>query len=336
MSYIGLHRVKRENIIYVLDYTSCQFWILRFCWICHAILFTIIWFYFHVSFTQPFRDESVSLSDQLLASSGGCVQCHTLPRRSSPAQKIGLCGSLLQSADASHPFKQTCSRDTRISHVVLLFRVSFVSVVENVCLQKKLHLIKQRPEENTTAYILWFLSEAKLAYPTAWTMGEEGKVVSFLKWFTDRAFAGHLLRTVGYKLILSDQQQRWPCKRKFDGKKSSRWGKKNPWRWVRHRQTRIRQMDFCPFWKPCRDTWVNYRPAWIIRRTAQLPAPRWVNTLEQTRDAQRTVNLNSNHCANKELTGTADQSICACCKRVGHFANISLYQARKRRASRGH
>ena len=56
--------------------------------------------------------------------------------------------------------------------------------------------IKQRPEENTTAYILRFLSEAKLAYPTACAMGEEGKVVSFLKGFTDRAFAGHLLRTV--------------------------------------------------------------------------------------------------------------------------------------------
>ena len=52
---------------------------------------------------------------------------------------------------------------------------------------------KQRPEENTTAYILRFLSEAKLAYPSAWAMGEEGKVVSFLKGFT---FAGHLLRRV--------------------------------------------------------------------------------------------------------------------------------------------
>ena len=87
-------------------------------------------------------------------------------------------------------------RDTRISHVVLLFRVSFVSAVDNLWLQKKLHSIKQRPEENTTAYILRFLSEAKLAYPTANAMGEEGKVVSFLKGFTDRAFAGHLLRTV--------------------------------------------------------------------------------------------------------------------------------------------
>ena len=74
--------------------------------------------------------------------------------------------------------------------------ISFVSAVENLCSQKKLHSIKQRPEENTTAYILRFLSEAKLAYPTAWAMGEEGKVVSFLKGFTERAFAGHLLRTV--------------------------------------------------------------------------------------------------------------------------------------------
>ena len=64
-----------------------------------------------------------------------------------------------------------------------------LAAVENLCLQKKLHSIKQRPEENTTAYILRFLSEAKLAYPTAWAMGEEGKVVSFLNGFTDRAFA---------------------------------------------------------------------------------------------------------------------------------------------------
>ena len=60
--------------------------------------------------------------------------------------------------------------------------VSFVSaVVENMCLQKKLLSIKQRPEENITTYILRFLSEAKLAYPTAWAMGEEGEVVSSLK-----------------------------------------------------------------------------------------------------------------------------------------------------------
>ena len=50
MSYIGLHRVKRgdkytENKIYVLDYTSCQ------AMFCHAILFTIILFYFSASFT---------------------------------------------------------------------------------------------------------------------------------------------------------------------------------------------------------------------------------------------------------------------------------------------
>ena len=31
-------------------------------------------------------------------------------------------------------------------------------------------------------------------------------------------------------------------------------------------------MGFCRFWKPCRDTWGNYRPAWISRSLAQLPA----------------------------------------------------------------
>ena len=90
------------------------------------------------------------------------------------------------------PVWHDCLHHTR--HII--FRVSFVSAVENFCLQKKLHSSKQRPEENTTAYILQFLSEAKLAYPTAWAMGEEGKVVRFLKGFTDKAFAGHLLRTV--------------------------------------------------------------------------------------------------------------------------------------------
>ena len=56
MSYIGLHRVKRGdkytgNIIYVLDYTSCQamFWSLSFWWICRTLLFTISWFYFYAS-----------------------------------------------------------------------------------------------------------------------------------------------------------------------------------------------------------------------------------------------------------------------------------------------
>ena len=57
MSYIGLHLIVKRGDKYVLDYTSCLFWILRFWWICHALLFTIIWFYFHASFTSPFRDE---------------------------------------------------------------------------------------------------------------------------------------------------------------------------------------------------------------------------------------------------------------------------------------
>ena len=51
--------------------------------------------------------------------------------------------------------------------------------------EKKLHTIKQRSGIHPV-----ILSEAKLAYPTAWAMGEEGKVVSFPKGFTNRAFAG--------------------------------------------------------------------------------------------------------------------------------------------------
>ena len=84
-----------------------------------------------------------------------------------------------------------------------------------MCLQNKLHTIKQRPEENSTAYILQFLSDTKLAYPTAWAMGEKGKVVSFLKGFTDRAFVGHLFRTrranthgTAIELALGEEAQR--------------------------------------------------------------------------------------------------------------------------------
>ena len=65
--------------------------------------------------------------------------------------------------------------------------------VSSMCLQNKLHMIKQMPEENDKAYIRLFLSDAKLAYPRA--KGEEGKVVSLLKRFTERAFAGHQFRT---------------------------------------------------------------------------------------------------------------------------------------------
>ena len=48
---------------------------------------------------------------------------------------------------------------------------SFVSAVENMCPKNKLHTIKQMPEEKGSAYILRFLSDAKLAYK-AWAIGE--------------------------------------------------------------------------------------------------------------------------------------------------------------------
>ena len=57
--------------------------------------------------------------------------------------------------------------DTGRSHWMRL--VSFVSAVENLCLQKKLHSIKQRSDIHPT-----ILSEAEFSYPTAWEMDERG------------------------------------------------------------------------------------------------------------------------------------------------------------------
>ena len=96
---------------------------------------------------------------------------------------------------------------------------SFLSAVKNTCLQNKLYTIKQRPGENTTAYIWRFLSDAKLSYPTARAMGEEKKVVSFLNRFTES-----LLATCSgqNELGLSEQQYRWPSRRMLNEKKKTR------------------------------------------------------------------------------------------------------------------
>ena len=73
-----------------------------------------------------------------------------------------------------------------------LDEVSFIRVSSRgfVPSEKATYWIKQRSGMHPA-----ILSEAKPAYPTVWAMGEEGKVVSFLRGFTDSAFAGHLLRT---------------------------------------------------------------------------------------------------------------------------------------------
>ena len=66
-------------------------------------------------------------------------------------------------------------------------------LAKNVCIP--LHYVIDTMVSTALRQRLRFLSEGKLTYPTAWAMGEEGKVVSFLKIFTDRTFAGHLLRS---------------------------------------------------------------------------------------------------------------------------------------------
>ena len=60
-------------------------------------------------------------------------------------------GDLL--GDIGH-WKQPLDEVSSRSVLMDKLTVSFVSAVENLCLRKKLHFIKQRPEENATAYIL--------------------------------------------------------------------------------------------------------------------------------------------------------------------------------------
>ena len=94
-------------------------------------------------------------------------------------------------------------------------------------------------------------------------MGEDGNVVSFLKGFTDRAFADHLLRTgrantlgTAVEVALEKEAQR---------KKEHQ---------VMDEEPMEVGAAHLGFWKPCSDTWGNYRPVWTSRSPAQLPAPR--------------------------------------------------------------
>ena len=161
-----------------------------------------------------------------------------------------------------------------------------------MCLHDKLHTSKQRQEKNATAYILRFLSNAKLAYPTA--MDEEVKVVSFLKGFTDRALAGHLfgtgrVNTLGTAIEVALEKE-------AQQKKNTKWWMRSPWRWVRRRKNRSRQIGFRRSWKPCRGTWGNYRPSRTSRSPAQPKTSRWVYTLEQTWEHRQYCGLRTHIC----------------------------------------
>ena len=153
-------------------------------------------------------------------------------------------------------------------------------------LTEKATFDKQRPEENTTAYILRFLSEAKLAYPTAWVMGEEGKIVSFLKGFTDRAFAGYLLRTVQGNTLGTGTEV--ALEKEAEQKKEHQVMDREP---IEVGAAQTNQ-------KSCTTTGTEMSQHLEAKKRAQ--AVLWTTHT----DAQRTMNLNPNHCANKELTGS--------------------------------
>ena len=112
-------------------------------------------------------------------------------------------------------------------------------------------------------------------------MGEEGKVVSFLKGFTDWAFAGHLL---------------WP------------------------REIRSRPDRFLSILET------------VQRHMWQLQACLDKQESRTTTGTEMSQHLVTNNRTRQERTDgmswTANQPICVCCKGVGHYANVPLYQAR--------
>ena len=148
-------------------------------------------------------------------------------------------------------------------------------------------------------------------------MGEEGKVVSFLKGFTGRAFAGHLLRTVQANILRTATEVALE-KETERKKKEHRVMDEEPIEVGAAQTTRSRQMGFCRFWKPCSDTWGHLqacmdkqepRTTTGTEMSQHLGAKKRAQAVLWTThtDAQRMVNLNPNHCAKKELTGSREQ-----------------------------
>ena len=142
-------------------------------------------------------------------------------------------------------------------------------------------------------------------------MGEEGKVVSFLKGFTDRAFAGNMLRTVQANTL--GKATDVALEKEAERKKEHQVMDKEPID-VGAAKTNQESADgFLSIPKTETETHGATTGLQCISRSpAQLPAPR-ANKRTQAvlrtthTDAQRTVNLNPNHWANKELTGCREQ-----------------------------
>ena len=72
----------------------------------------------------------------------------------------------------------------------------FLSACETTRLQTALESIKQKVDETPAAYIRRFKSDVRRAYPNTRESAEEQRVVmTFLKGFRDRSFAGRIFKT---------------------------------------------------------------------------------------------------------------------------------------------
>ena len=147
-------------------------------------------------------------------------------------------------------------------------------------------------------------------------MGEEGKVVSFLKGFTDRAFAGHLLRTIqantlgtATEVALEKEDEREKEHQEMDEEPievgAAQTNQETADGFLSILETVQRHMVQL---QACRDKQES-RTTTGTEMSQHLGANKITQAVLRTThtDAQRPVNLNPNHCANKELTGCREQ-----------------------------
>ena len=151
-------------------------------------------------------------------------------------------------------------------------------------------------------------------------MGEEGKVVSFLKGFTDRAFAGHLLRAVQANTLGTATEV--ALEKEAERKKENQVMDEEPVEMgaAQTNQDTAEAVGFLSILETvqrhmgqlqaCRDEQES-RTTTGTEMSQHLVANKRTQAVLWTThtDAQRRVNLNPNHCANKELMGCLKQPI---------------------------
>ena len=116
-------------------------------------------------------------------------------------------------------------------------------------------------------------------------MGEEGEVVSFLKGFTDRAFAGHLLRRLQANTVWTATEV--ALEKEAEQKKEHQVMDEEPIE-VGGAQTNQESADaFLSILETMRWHMGQLQACMDKQESAQLPAPRRVSTLEQTRERRQ-------------------------------------------------